>query len=1414
MVRCPTCGVRLRDTAPVCAAHGPAPATPSAGSGGASAQPVVPPPDLADYRADKLLGQGGFGAVYRARRLSDDVEVAIKVARPDQFSASERLLLEAAALRAIGQPYVPAVYEVGRLTDQSGTPGPLPTAAPGEAELRARGDAAYVVMEFVKAPTLAEVLVDAAGPVSRETFFRIGPALVSLVARAHDKGFLHGDLKPENVFVVPPQGSADGVPGELAVRLFDFGLVRRLDVARTSTGEELPEGTPDYMSPEQCEGGGVIDARADIYALGVMLYELATGAPPFWGKPADVQMGHRSRRPPAPSRRAPIDPARERVILRCLAKDPARRYSTAHQLVDALREASTSREVPEATPAYPSGPIIVGAAGGDVAAGIPAPAVASPSGVVAKQPAERDAGARERRVLALVFLETKSPLASVRDAISVAGGELAHMAGAQVVVAFGHEVGDNPARAALRAAQLFLDRGLGLRAHVDLGSVAITRKPDGTRRYQSPLFAKKDQYPTDADPEGVLLARAAADLLPDVVTEPTRRPDVTVVKRGEDATEATAIRTELPSLVGRDETLRALLASARQATELNAPRTGTPTISTVIGEPGAGKSHLASVLNQHLESIIPPLQVVLVRAKEALGGAGDQTTRDFFRRFLDLPANSPPEFGRALLAERLGAELARETWAGVAVTMGWASPEHPELRALAAAPGALRGAAARAAGEAVRAAARKQPLALLLEDAQFADETALDALEYATLKEAACPLWVLVLGRPGFGSGRTAWSKRAAVSQRLELGPLDAAAAAELARRLLAPAENVSASAVAKLVERTQGVPLLLVELVRGLKRDGIIRRSAKTGGWFLATDELERLPDLPLVQWLAGRETESLPPELAGHARLASILGAEFDVEEMEGVVQALEREGAAVSTQLDAGVGIERLVGSGLLVRHRQGRVGFRLALLRDTLYRTIPPAEREATHRAAYRFFAEQSALPDETRLPKMAAHAALSGQRSEAAAIYLDLASRSERRHAYLDAEILYRRASDNLADTPDDPRVMSALQGLGTMRFRLGRHEDALKDLTAARAAAQKAGAREREIGIVLDESLVLDWVGDWTRSGALTTEAQTLAQAGSTPLLDARLVYAQGRMFHRADKPAEASALFEQSAAMAEALGAEGYETQVLSLSLAGWDFSLLRRFDEAEDVFTRLIATCEERNDMLNMTVALNNRAILSLLSKKSERLVQDFRRLIVIAREAGLPLVECSTMKDLGEVQYLLGETGAEEQVRRSIDVSRQVLGPLTRGTLTAELLLARVLAYRGDADGAVAVVKAIRQAQAEARGAGQTDAEFVAGEELFVEIVGLSGGSDDEARWSDILTRAHQLTLQPQDVIEMMEFEALSLWRAGKAAQGRAVLEATIDEAGKNAEIMLGRLRRSRELLAAEPRAGGASPAGQVA
>src|SRR5207237_4489733 len=104
-----------------------------------------------------------------------------------------------------------------------------------------------------------------------------------------------------------------------------------------------------------------------------------------------------------------------------------------------------------------------------------------------------------------------------------------------------------------------------------------------------------------------------------------------------------------------------------------------------------------------------------------------------------------------------------------------------------------------------------------------------------------------------------------------------------------ARAGNVPHAAIGRLVQRTHGIPLLLVELIRGLKRDGLVRKRLRGDSWFLATDELERLPDSPLIEWLAEREVVSLPRDLANHGRLASMLGVEFGIEEIDGIVAEL---------------------------------------------------------------------------------------------------------------------------------------------------------------------------------------------------------------------------------------------------------------------------------------------------------------------------------------------------------------------------------------------------------------------------------------------------------------------------------------------------------------------------------------------
>jgi eukaryotic-like serine/threonine-protein kinase len=1349
MIRCPSCGKRLRDGAPNCVTHGAPPPAPPAKED-APTPFVVPNPDLPAFRVKKLLGQGGFGAVFLAERVSDGQPCAIKVARADNASAGDSLAREADALIAVGVPHVPAVYDSGKLPDGS----------------------VYVVMDFVKAPILADVMTALDGPVPLEDFARTAIPLLEIMENSHGKGLIHCDLKPENVFVDPSFGA----------KLFDFGLVRKVSIGPDklpeSTKEEAPAGTPEYMSPEQCEGRSDIGARSDLYALGVIFYEMLAGGPPFWGKPAEVQQNHRSRRPPALGRRVPIAVPLEEAIMRCLAKDPDRRPASARELRKALQagivaERARVQEAAGATAAAPAAEAVKPAAA-----------------------AKAVAPARERRAVALLFFDSKSPVAAVRDAATGVGAQLANAAGTQYALAFGHEVGDNPTRAAANAGEMFVGRGLCSRALVDLAQVSIQARPDGTRRYQSPLFTKKDQYPGDADPVGVLLSPAAVEVLPDAPTEPVpARPGTMLLKKVTQASEKTTTRMGVAPLVGRDELLKTLFESMRAATS-----GASPTIVTLIGDAGYGKTHLAQMLVQTIE-VLPKVQTVFIRAKEVLGGGAGQTSREIFTRALALPEEAPPDLGHALLAEALGAEMARECWAGVAVAMGWASPEHPEIRVHAAAPGALRSGAARAAGEALRILARKRPLAVVVEDAHFVDETALDALEFAALKEAACPVWICVVGRPSFGRGRQAWAGRAAHRQELTVPALEPAAAAELARRLLSPVDNVPAGALAKLAERTQGIPLLLVELVRGLKRDGIVRKSEKTGAWFLATDELEKLPDLPLVQWLASRELESLPVELLAHARLASVMGVEFSNEELEGVMQELDRAGAGADTQLDASIGLRRLAETGILVRHRGGRVGFRHSLLRDSVYQAVPPPQREAIHRAAYDHFKRQDRLPESARLPQLAYHAARSSLKEEAGRIYLGLARQARARHAYLDAELLFRNAVENVPDA-DDENQIAATRGRGLMRFRLGRHEDSAKDLAAALARAQRIGAQLAQIELLLDEGILLDAVFQRKQAEVVVAEAEAIAKTQTlSETMHPRLLMGMGRSHMRADRFAPAHELLTRAIGEAERLGDDGYEVVSQGLMMLCWTNTGLGQLDEALAVAERMRVVAEEHNDAWLLTGVLQNRGPLFFMLGHADQLVNDYRRIVQISREYGFAVEEALAVKDLGEMMFYMGKPDESEPLaRRAAELYGMIEGEKSPRVAYSEVLLARSKAYRGDVAGVGATVEHINKKQAETLATGNADAALpVDGKaQLDGVTLWLRGASDEE--FDALIAHARAVPLQSPDVIEIMEWKALSALRTGRRADGIRFLEEACADAEKNAKVVLPRLQRQLETVAA--------------
>ncbi len=249
--------------------------------------------------------------MYAAERERDGLAVALKVGLGRAPESEAQLAREAIALEAVRPPHVPAVYERGN----------------------ARGKP-FLALELIPAPTLAMLLTQAAAPLPIERFFGIARGILTAVEAVHARGFVHLDLKPENLFLLESD----------EVRIIDFGLaVPQASSERVDSMGAEGVGTAEYMSPEQCDGASDLDLRSDIYSLGALFYEMLSGAPPFWGWAADVRDAQRSLRPMSLLRKIGCSSELSQTIARCLAKDPARRFMNVVALRRALDAARLVR---------------------------------------------------------------------------------------------------------------------------------------------------------------------------------------------------------------------------------------------------------------------------------------------------------------------------------------------------------------------------------------------------------------------------------------------------------------------------------------------------------------------------------------------------------------------------------------------------------------------------------------------------------------------------------------------------------------------------------------------------------------------------------------------------------------------------------------------------------------------------------------------------------------------------------------------------------------------------------------------------------------------------------------------------------------------------------------------------------------
>jgi tetratricopeptide (TPR) repeat protein len=806
------------------------------------------------YELVELLGRGGMGAVYRARDRRSGADVAVKMIQSD---TGARALREAELLSELSHPHV--VRYLGHGEARSGQP--------------------YLVMEWLAGEDLAQRLARA--PLSVAESVALARAVASALAAAHARGVVHRDLKPSNL-ILP-----DGEPAR--VKLIDFGIARpRIERQQPITRTGVILGTPGYMAPEQAAvGARRLDARADVFALGCVLYECLTGRPTFAGDDLLAVLAKiLLEQPPRPIELCPtLPPALDALIVRMLDK------------------------APEARPADGAAVVALLDGLGDAGAGASGPA-----------PGARTTG--EKRLVSLVL--AAAPAASgMRETVDVAdarrgvrtadeiaerhGAHLRRLADGTILAAlWGQGVATDQAAAAARLA-------LDLRRHLPDERLALA-----TGRGEVAPFVVGEVI----DAATRLLAReggGAGGVWLDDVTCGLLDARFDIAARlllGErDGLEGVRTLLGRPSpCVGRERELANLLALWEECHSEPAAR-----VVLVTGVAGAGKSRLRHELLQRL----PAGEIWLARGEPLRAGSPYGMLGQLIAR---LSGRGPD--AREKLRARVGRRMRPEEVTRVADFLGEladlpraAAGESAELIAARQDAPALAEAQRRAFEDFVAAEVAAGPVVIILEDLHWGDLPSVRALDAALRAAADRPLFVLALARPEIHETfPRLWAARGVVE--MPLRALTRRASEALVRAVLA---DVPEPTVARVVSVAAGNAFYLEELIRAV-----------------ADGQGAELPDT--VRAMAHARLEALEPQLRRTLRLASVFGEIF----WRGGVAALAGESVEPAlAALEEAELVERRRGSRV---PDEVEYGFRHALLQDAANAALTDGDRRAGHLAA--------------------------------------------------------------------------------------------------------------------------------------------------------------------------------------------------------------------------------------------------------------------------------------------------------------------------------------------------------------------------------------------------------------------------------------------------------------------------------
>ena len=1021
---------------------------------------------LGVYEVLEEVGRGGMATVYRARHGGMDRIVALKVLKqsfagdPDALARFQR---EARLIARLEHPHLLPVYDFDGAHDPP-----------------------YIAMRYVESGTLKDLLKR--GRLGLGEAAHLLDQVASALDYAHRQGVVHRDIKPSNVML----------DGEGNAFLADFGLARVALPDREGEGAlTLPGtvlGTPSYMSPEQAVGAGTVDRRADLYALGVLLFEMVTGTLPFPGdNPVEVAMAHVGRPIPLATERDPSLPAAvDAVIRRAMAKRPEDRFDSAAELSrevqrlagqsvaaapSSLRDAV--RDSADRARARREG-ALEATLSGSRAMQTPRPASDS----------HATPGEHHRLVTAVfanlaecaALLAEEDPegagqsmervMAALQRVAEAAGGRLEQRTEDALLFLWGAERAreDDP-EYAVRATLEMMEalRAMGpvkvgpppMQVGVTTGRVLLAPPPGSGRSGASGGAIVGARRMERAAPPGSVLLSSETYRLVRHTVEVEAGVRLPATER-QPASEAFVVRAYRPSAIGRepagasDSGARMIfrgseLERMRQAF-LSAGREGRTRLLVLTARPGMGKARLVADFVWWLAKEHLPYVLMSARATSS-------TSASPYRLVAELLTSETDTGGVDGLAARVTKELQGSTFdpaetAAVLAQLVRGDGEDSTLSAPSGAgPDSLQQRAALHLARYLERLGRRGVVVLVLADLHRADAPSLELLDRLSWEHPHLPLFFVGTARPELFEHMPDWGQSCPAFERLDLEPLSRPQATAFARDLLAEVRPLPGELVEFVVDRAEGSPLYMEELVQILWDEGVLVRGPSG-----AAVHLEKLGRLHLPASLSGilqARLDALGEEERVTLQRAAVLGRTF----WDEGVSALEPgDGVALEDprKILAGLSDRALVEA----RDSSSVPGaaefsFASALLREVVLESIPKRLFKAYHACAGHWLEQHAADRPSDRAASIAEHLEEAGETQQASRYFARAGEYALAVSAFEDARRLLERAC-SLASGSGAGEAAASIH-LAEALAHLGEYEDATRRLGEALDMARAAG---------------------------------------------------------------------------------------------------------------------------------------------------------------------------------------------------------------------------------------------------------------------------------------------------------------------------------------------------------------------